>query len=57
MTNTNIPVINDQETKEILELYRSIPANKKAAVIAFIQGMEAERTIEVIESSGCNVAV
>ncbi len=57
MTNTNIPVIDDQETKEILELYRSIPANKKAAVIAFIQGMEAQRTIEVIESSGCNVAV
>ncbi len=33
MTNTSIPVIDDQETKKILELYRNIPANKKAVAV------------------------
>ena len=35
-----------------MEAYRKCPENKKAIVIAFIQGMETQKTISLITSLG-----
>ena len=44
--------IQEQEIAEVLEAYRKCPENKKAIVIAFIQGMETQKTISLITSLG-----
>lgn len=58
MNQTNILEKTDkQEIAEVLEMYRECPENKKAIVIAFIQGMEMQKTISIITSKDCGKAV
>lgn len=58
MENTNVIEKTDkQEIAEVLETYRGCPENKKAIVIAFIQGMETQKTISLIASGDCSKAV
>lgn len=43
--------ITEQETVKILNIYRKYPADKKAIAIAFIQGMDAQKAINEVESN------
>ena len=58
MENTNVIEKTDkQEIAEVLETYRGCSENKKAIVIAFIQGMEAQKTISLITSRDYSKAI
>lgn len=37
--------VNEQEAAKVLEIFRSLPTDKKAVVLAFLSGMETQQAI------------
>ena len=38
--------IDEKEAAEVLAIFRKLPSDKKAVVIAFMNGMEVQRSID-----------